>query len=119
MLSFRVAWVTPRVCLPPALPLDSLAAQSIHAYQLSCLLRVGTGCCLPLRKQAKMFCQWRGIVGWPPWLQAGPQGGSQWAHSLLLLERVLECWLSAAGPLQLCKHGGKLQRKSLAAKGPS
>lgn len=27
---------------------------------------------LPLRKQENMFCQWRGGVGWPRWLQAGP-----------------------------------------------
>lgn len=27
---------------------------------------------LPLGKQENMFCQWRGGVGWPHWLQAGP-----------------------------------------------
>lgn len=47
---------------------------------------MGTSLLSPLGKQENMFCQWRGGMGWPLWLQAGPPQGHQWAGSLLLLE---------------------------------
>jgi hypothetical protein len=53
----------------------SLAARPVHAYQLLCLLRMGTCLPLPLRKQENMFCQWQGGVGSPLWLQDGPPAG--------------------------------------------
>lgn len=109
-----LACVTSRVRLGPVpasiAPADGLAARPLQAYQLPCLLRIGTSPLPPSENKKTCFAtggvEWGGLSGSRP----APQQGRQRAGSLLLLE-----WRPgspAACFLQLSKHGW-LGRKPL------
>lgn len=109
----QVSWVSLALALPAA---GSLAAGPLCAYQLLCLLRMGTGLLLPLGKQENMFCQcgWSGVASLAP---GPPPAGRQRAGRLLLLE-----WRAgslAACFLQLSKHGEPGRKPTVRLQAPA